>query len=274
MGQILSKIEASGLAIEKLRLQNIGKEKAREFYAEHKGKPFFDGLVDFIGGGEVLGMELVGSDAIAVWRRLIGPTNSNVARSEKPDSIRALFGTDGTKNAVHGSDSPASAERELNFFFGIAPTATFQDKKSTLLLIKPHILREQKLGAVLSYVIPKLMNESFKILQLENFKLNRAQSEEFLEVYKDVIPEFHQIAEELAEGPCVALALQKEAFAVGTLRKIVGPHDSQVGKALKDGSVRGVFGKDKVRNAVHCTDLEEDGELECEFFFLLLKNKN
>jgi nucleoside diphosphate kinase len=66
----------------------------------------------------VVGLELVGLDAIRSWRGLIGPTNSETARKEQPQSLRAKFGTNGTQNACHGSDSLESAKRELEFFFG------------------------------------------------------------------------------------------------------------------------------------------------------------
>lgn len=65
----------------------------------------------------IVGMELVGDNAIKRWRDLLGPTNTQVAQESAPTSIRAKFGTDGTRNACHGSDSPASAYRELEFFF-------------------------------------------------------------------------------------------------------------------------------------------------------------
>lgn len=66
----------------------------------------------------IVGMELVGENAIKKWRQLLGPTNSLVAKKEQPQSIRARFGIDGTKNSCHGSDSVLSAKRELEFFFG------------------------------------------------------------------------------------------------------------------------------------------------------------
>ena len=68
--------------------------------------------------GPVVGLELVADNSIKKWRAFIGSTNSLKAKEEAPNSIRGLFGTDGTKNSVHGSDSPNSANRELNFFFG------------------------------------------------------------------------------------------------------------------------------------------------------------
>lgn len=80
-------------------------EMAQNFYAEHKGKPFFEGLTQRMSSDAIVAMELVADDAVNKWRKLIGPTNSETARKEAPNSIRALYGTDGSKNAVHGSDS-------------------------------------------------------------------------------------------------------------------------------------------------------------------------
>ena len=86
---------------------------AEKFYAEHQGKSFYPGLVEFMTSDFAVGMELVAPDAIKKWREVLGPTNSEVAREKAPQSLRARFGTDGQKNCAHGSDSNESAEREL-----------------------------------------------------------------------------------------------------------------------------------------------------------------
>lgn len=85
-------------------------------------------------------MELIGKDAVSRWRTLMGPTNTQKAQEEAPESIRAQFGTDGTRNAVHGSDSSESAAKELELFFGskIPTTAIFNN--CTLAIIKPHVI--------------------------------------------------------------------------------------------------------------------------------------
>lgn len=90
-------------------------------------------------------MELVSDTAIQQWRDLIGPTNTQIAKSEAPDSLRALFGTDNTKNAVHGSDSKGSMQKEIDFWFGgealsrpMKSTAILNN--CTLCIIKPHIV--------------------------------------------------------------------------------------------------------------------------------------
>ncbi len=101
-------------------------------------------------------MELIAENAILAWRQFIGPTNTQKAKQEAPNSIRGLFGTDGTRNAVHGSDSTESAERELNFWFGSEnqnmPTTAVVNNCS-LCFIKPHIIRDGKLGQVIDMIL-------------------------------------------------------------------------------------------------------------------------
>jgi nucleoside-diphosphate kinase len=99
----------------------------------------------------VVGIELVAQDAVTKWRALLGPTNTAVAKATAPESLRARFGTDGTKNACHGSDAAGSYKRESELFFGGEPSkrvmqTTAMLNNCTLCLIKPHIIKEGKLG--------------------------------------------------------------------------------------------------------------------------------
>lgn len=107
----------SGFTILNKRWISLTPEQCSEFYIEHSGKIFFPGLVAFMSSGPVVAFELAREDAIKYWRELIGPTDSKKAKETHPDSIRGLYGTDSQRNAVHGSDSPKSAEREIRFFF-------------------------------------------------------------------------------------------------------------------------------------------------------------
>jgi nucleoside-diphosphate kinase len=115
VGEVLRRVEAKGLTIARMDLRTIPRSTAEEHYGEHRDKPFFDELVDFITGGPVVVAEISGEDAIACWRTVMGPTNPVEAA---PGSIRGDLATVIGENVVHGSDSPASAERELKLFFG------------------------------------------------------------------------------------------------------------------------------------------------------------
>jgi len=115
VGEIVRRAEAKGLRIVEMRLTTIDEELAREHYGEHRDKPFFGELVEFITSGPVVVARLEGENAIEVWRALMGPTDPKGA---PPGTIRGDLGLVITENVVHGSDSPESAERELKLFFG------------------------------------------------------------------------------------------------------------------------------------------------------------
>lgn len=114
IGQILTRFEAAGLRIIASKMVSLSREEAEGFYAEHKGRPFFPALIEFMTSGPVVVQVLEGADAIAKNRALMGATNPQQA---EPGTIRADFAESIDANAVHGSDSPASAEREIAYFF-------------------------------------------------------------------------------------------------------------------------------------------------------------
>eukprot|EP00033_Pygsuia_biforma_P007267 GCRY01008286.1.p1 GENE.GCRY01008286.1~~GCRY01008286.1.p1 ORF type:complete len:535 (-),score=113.27 GCRY01008286.1:244-1848(-) len=115
--KILQMIEASPLKIVARRKVKLTRTAAVAFYSEHFGKPFFEPLVTWMSSFPVHLMILEGENAVLKWRSLMGPTNPATARTEQPQSIRALFGSSVQFNAVHGSDSPRSAIREICYFF-------------------------------------------------------------------------------------------------------------------------------------------------------------
>ena len=111
IGKIINAIEEEGFTISNIKMAKMTEQDAQQFYAEHKGKPFFNKLVEHISSDLVVGLELVADDCIAKWRKLLGPTSPAQAKKESPNSIRAKFGTEGPLNAAHGSDSASSAQR-------------------------------------------------------------------------------------------------------------------------------------------------------------------
>jgi nucleoside-diphosphate kinase len=114
IGEIICRIEAKGLDIQSLQLMDVSRELAGEHYAEHREKPFFEELVDFITATPVVAMRVQGEGAIKVMRNLMGATNPAEAA---PGTIRGDLALSLPDNLVHGSDSPESAERELGLFF-------------------------------------------------------------------------------------------------------------------------------------------------------------
>lgn len=114
IGEILSRFEKNGLRIVAAKMLRLSEADAGGFYAEHKGRPFYPALIGFMTSGPVLVQVLEGENAVARNRELMGATNPQEAA---PGTIRADFASTIDANAVHGSDSPVSAAREIAYFF-------------------------------------------------------------------------------------------------------------------------------------------------------------
>jgi nucleoside-diphosphate kinase len=113
-GEIVARFERKGLKIAAMKHMTVQRDQAEEHYAEHREKPFFGDLVDFITGGPLVAMVLEGHEAVKAARQVIGATNPIEAA---PGSIRGDYGLEVQTNLVHGSDSPESASREAKIFF-------------------------------------------------------------------------------------------------------------------------------------------------------------
>lgn len=114
IGQVLSRIELStSVRVIEMRMVLLDEQQARQFYGEHEGKPFFEPLVQFTTSGPLVAMVLSGDDVVQWWREVMGDTDPQKAR---PGTLRAQLGMGMPNNAVHGSDSPESAEREIALF--------------------------------------------------------------------------------------------------------------------------------------------------------------
>lgn len=114
IGAIIEKFEDSGLKVVAAKMTKLSKEQAQEFYAVHKERPFYNELVEFMTSGPIFVQVLQGDDAVALNRKIMGPTNS---KNAEKGTIRGEFGTDVQRNAVHGSDSKENAQKEIAFFF-------------------------------------------------------------------------------------------------------------------------------------------------------------
>jgi nucleoside-diphosphate kinase len=113
-GDILKRIESSGLEIIAMRKLQLSRSDAERFYDVHKSKPFFSGLCDYMTSGPVVVMALQAEGAILKWRQLMGATDPKKA---DPGTIRKDFGLDVEQNSTHGSDAPETAAQEISFFF-------------------------------------------------------------------------------------------------------------------------------------------------------------
>lgn len=114
IGEIVARFEKKGFQLVGAKLMQVSRELAEQHYAEHKERPFFGELVDFITSGQVFAMVWEGENVIATARQMMGKTNPQEAA---PGTIRGDYGLTVGKNVIHGSDSPESAEREIRLFF-------------------------------------------------------------------------------------------------------------------------------------------------------------
>jgi len=269
VGQILSAIGQSDLVISKLKMIRINAEAAATFCNMQGDECSGPDHAQHLSADVVVAMELIGKEAVAVWQGMMGPSSPAQAKEQAPRSIRAALATDDVRNAVHGSSSNEMATKELEFFFGSgknwASTALFNN--CTLCIVRPHAL--VKSGGE---IVSRILAEGFEISAMCLWNLDKASAEEFLEVYKGVLPEYFDMVSQLCQGPCLVMEVRQED-AVNSFRKLVGPHDPEVAKHLRGTTLRAQYGHDRVRNGVHCTDLPEDGLLEVEYFFNILYNR-
>lgn len=268
IGKIISTIYSAGFVIARLKMLKMTPQQSDEFCQmlpqdeatpEHAASLHQDVLV---------AMELVGDDAANRWLNLIGPSSPDQARRSSPRSLRALFGQDDIRNAVHGSAGPEAAAQQLGFFFAKRWPTTALFNNCTLCIVRPHAV-----VSVGGEIVNRILEEGFEISALLLLPMEKATAQEFIDVYKGVLPEYHDMVDQLCSGPCLVMEVRQEN-AVDAFRKLVGPHDPEVAKHLRPDTLRAKFGIDRVRNAMHCTDLPEDGLLEVEYFFNILYNRD
>ncbi|XP_061834404.1 nucleoside diphosphate kinase homolog 7 [Nerophis lumbriciformis] len=269
IADILEIAKDAGLMVTNAKMTHLTWSQAADLYVEHQSKPFFNSLVHQVSSAPVVALELMGDDAVSIWRKLLGPSDVAAARKEAAHSVRGLFGTDDGRDVAHGSDSLAAAARELEFFFptaichGPPNTALYSD--CTCCVIKPHAVSEGLTGKILNSIAAA----GFHISALEMFNVDRANAEEFYEVYKGVVLEYTDMVTELSLGPCMVLEIHG-ADVAKAFREFCGPADPEIARHLRPTTLRAIYGTDKVKNAVHCTDLPEDAVLEVQYFFKIL----
>ncbi len=123
VGEIIRRFEGRGLQLLALKMVRVSRELAEQYYAEHEGKPFFGGLVEYVTSGPAVAMLWNGEGAVSVVRKMMGATDP--AKAE-PGTIRADFGLQIGRNVIHGSDSPESARREAALFFTPGEIHTYE----------------------------------------------------------------------------------------------------------------------------------------------------
>ena len=246
IGKIIDIIQRNGFLINKLKMNKLSGKEASNFLKIHNSNEI---TPEFLGSDFVVGMELVKSNAVAEIEKLAKEEINNLVKENTPVMIY--------------SNDLNLAKQEIGYYFSLKHQP--QLSNCSLLVIKPHIIESGNAGKLIDIVL----NEGFEISSMTMIYLDKETAENFFDVYKGFLPEYSAIINHLISGPIIALEL-REDDVVHKLRALVGPHDPVIAKALRPHTFRALFGVDRVRNVCHCTDLPEDGVLECQYFFELV----
>ena len=261
IGKIIDCIYQNGFSISRLKLCKMSVEDASIFYNNIQNNSSLQSMINFISSDYVVGIDLVKKNAIKEWLTLIGPEEVENAQKLSPNSLRAIFGTNTLKNAIHGSLTSSDAKRESSLIFNKIRHQPVLNSCSCV-VIKPHAISEGNAGKIIDI----LLTEGFEISSMEMLYIDKVQAEEFFEIYKGVLPEYSQMIDSVVCGPIIGIEVRQND-CVNKLRALIGPHDPDIAKVLRPNTIRAKFGKNCVYNAVHCTDLEEDAAIECDYLF-------
>ena len=245
IGKIIDIVQSNGFAISKLKMNKLSTKEVLNYLKIHNTN---DISPELLGSDFVVGMELVKANAVAELKKIL---NEIINKSIKEGP------------AMICSEDENMALQEIKYYFSLKHQP--QLSNCSLLVIKPHIIEEGKAGKSIDIIL----NEGFEISSMTMIYLDKETAENFFDVYKDFLPEYSAIVNHLISGPIIALELRQDDV-VQKVRALVGPHDPVIAKALRPHTFRALFGIDRVRNVCHCTDLPEDGVLECQYFFELV----
>uniref|UniRef100_A0A182J3V6 Uncharacterized protein n=1 Tax=Anopheles atroparvus TaxID=41427 RepID=A0A182J3V6_ANOAO len=264
VGEILTQIHKTGLGVRRLAMLKVDENYSSMLKSVRSEASSLNYLMDCIPSQSFVALEIIGNNAYDQYRELCGPESISEAKQCAPNSFRGLYGND-----VYCSRSADDAANESRFIFQnndiklvLRSSALFTN--STLCIIKPHVVREGKAGEI----ITEILRKKFTITAMKMLRFERANCEEFLEVYKGVVPEYESMVMQIISGDCVALEISNKydesRSTYQSFRDFCGPICPEAAKITRPHTLRAMFGKNKVMNAVHCTDLEEDTSLELE----------
>uniref|UniRef100_A0A7S0IEW9 DM10 domain-containing protein n=1 Tax=Micromonas pusilla TaxID=38833 RepID=A0A7S0IEW9_MICPS len=253
-GKVINAAQRSGFAVARVKMASLSRDDAADLIRSSSSSSDPSGVAAELATGPSVGVALVGDNAVDSFKRLV-----------ETELVPALG------DCVWCADSAADADARARAYF--AKPASCRASNTSLAIVKPSAM------ANLGLVMDAVCDAGFAMTGAASFTLDRVDAVEFLEVYKGVVPEFAAMVDELTSGAFVAMEVARsedggsggENGVVEALREACGPADPEIARVLRPRSVRAKFGFDKVRNAVHCTDLPEDGELETHYFFKILQ---
>ncbi|XP_041857730.1 thioredoxin domain-containing protein 6 isoform X2 [Melanotaenia boesemani] len=269
--EIIMKVQDAGFEILAHEERTLTEAEARDFYQHKAAEACFEDLVQFMSSGpsHILVLSHIEGSAsvIPAWREFIGPADIEEARQEKPESLRALYGTETLFNAVHGSEDSDQASRELAFFFPNFRTASVMEQdgeeervERTLALIRPDVARENR-----DEILAQIQKSGFTVSLQREVMLSEEQVRQFY--FQHVDEEyFPTLLRSMMSGPVLALALARTG-AVHHWKNILGPPDIDKAKETPD-CLRAQFAvENEPINQLHGSASPEEAEREIRFFF-------
>ncbi|RLN57195.1 hypothetical protein BBJ29_005477 [Phytophthora kernoviae] len=257
IGAVLDFLSHQQFAFSAVKMLQVGRPHAEKLFELLRGTSEFDTRVNQLARAPVVAMELVQENCLDKLKQVV-------------NSLSLRFNAQ--PGEIESAASVLEAQQLRSFYFETqhAPTAIFEN--CTCCVVLPHVFKEGLVGEVVSAI---QRDGSVHIAAMELFILDRTTAAEFLEVYEGVVPHFNESVDHFTTGPCLAMELvgQHTNDVVAQFRASAGPWDVEMAKELKPQTIRAKFGHDRVRNAVHCTDLAEDGVLESQYFFDILSRR-
>ncbi|KAM6955035.1 thioredoxin domain-containing protein 6-like [Lycodopsis pacificus] len=270
--EIIMKIQDAGFEILAHEERTLTEVEAQDFYRHKADEAGFEDLVRFMSSGpsHILVLSQVEGSAYVVpaWREFIGPTDIEEARRDKPESLRAQYGTQTLFNAVHGSEDMDQASRELAFFFPNFRTASVTEQdgeeervERTLALIRPDVARDNR-----EEILAQIHKSGFTVALQREVMLTEEQVRQFYfqHVEQDYFP---ALLRSMTSGPVLALALARTG-AVHHWKNNLGPSDVNKAREESPECLRAQFAvENELINQLHGSESPEEAEREISFFF-------
>ncbi|CAH8649883.1 unnamed protein product [Heterobilharzia americana] len=257
-GEVIGMLEDKAFRIVNLKMLRITSDQVKCLFENHTNISNIPKLLEQLSGRVVVALEVMGSSACSLLSEFI--------YGSKADDGNVLSNPDLFMIASNVGDSL----KQANKIFGNPGGTNFLGapllKNTTLCIIRPHAVSDGLTGKIWSAIREK----GFCITAAGLYRLSKTDAAEFLEVYKGVVHEYPEILDQLSSGPCIALEIGLPDANVSVhqaFREFSGPIDPEIAKFLRPDTLRARFGVDKVKNAIHCTDLPGDTELEINYFF-------
>ncbi|KAK4475254.1 hypothetical protein MN116_002328 [Schistosoma mekongi] len=260
-GNVIEVLEDKSMRVVNLKMIRLTSDELKNLLEDYTSPQSISTLLSELAGKNIIALEVMGTNACSILHEFVyGPKGVSENILSNPDLFMI-------------SSSVCDSLKQANKIFGDPGGLHFhgapQLKNTTLCIIRPHAVSDGLTGKIWSAIREK----GFIVTAARLYRLSKADAAEFLKVYKGVVQEYPEMLDQLSSGPCIALEIafpDANGIVHQAFREFTGPMDPEIAKFLRPNTLRARFGVNKVKNAIHCTDLPEDTELEVNYFFNIL----